>query len=375
MPQPELPPEIIQIILDNFKLTNKLDMRDLCAVSLTCRNLYNLVTPLIYSEVTLSNYDSVDHKFFSFVETMLNNPHLASLLKSYSGTLYPDSSAESSLRFEPLKGWLQNIVNVKTMHLNVAHDLAEIPFPKCPFRLESLDVALFQGNELDIEPFLEDQPDLSSLHFYHFQTTAMRPLSLIACPNLKALTGNSFAAKYILPGRKVVRFEWEYEWDWEAKKPVHLSANSFSEISEELNNLRSLSYNMAGVKLFPQSMFKVINPANAYLRSLRFLEIEAMLPEDWVAIPTLPNLRVLFVLESPNVGVGNASLIKHQALIPGLFTKCPTLQCVDLHNPVFLGKRSCGRWLRGAKGGPVIIPLEVAEKGRTEFLDDDFEDV
>ncbi|KDR74614.1 hypothetical protein GALMADRAFT_157277 [Galerina marginata CBS 339.88] len=374
MPQPELPPEIIQVILDNLRPANKLDMKALCAVSLACRNLYNLVTPLIYSEVTLSNYDSVDDKFFSFVETMLNNPYLASLLKSYNGTLYPDSSPESSLRFEPLKGWLQNIVNVKTLHLNVAHDLAETPFPKCPFRLSSLNVTFFQGNELDIEPFLEDQPDLSFLNFYHFQTAVMRPLSPIACPNLKVLTGNSFAAKYILPGRKVVRFEWEYEWDWKGKKPIHLSANSFSEISEELNNLRSLSYSMAEVKLFPHSMFKVINPANAYLRSLRFLEIEAMLPEDWAAVPTLPNLRVLFVLESPNVGWDNASLINHHALIPGLFTKCPTLQRVNLHNPVSMGNLSCVRWLRGVKI-PLTIPLEVVKKGRTEFPDDNLGDV
>ncbi|KDR74611.1 hypothetical protein GALMADRAFT_558636 [Galerina marginata CBS 339.88] len=357
MPQPELPPEIIQIILDNLRLANMantLDKKALCAVSLACRNLYNLATPLIYSEVTLSNYDSVDHTFFSFVETMLNNPYLASLLKSYNGTLYPHSSLETSLRFEPLKGWLQNIVNVKTMHINVAHDLTKIPFPRCPFRLESLKIIFYKGNELGIEPFLENQPNLSSLYIGLFKTTVMRPLSPLACPNLKVLAGTSFAAEWILPGRKVVRFKWAYQWDWERHHPIHLPANSFSEISEELNNLRSLSYIVADVKMFPSSMFKVINPANAYLRSLRFLEIEGLGGNTDPLKPACPLRRRVF---------------------QWLFTKCPSLQRVDLHNPAFWAKWNCGRWLRGAKGGPVIIPLEVAEKGRTEFLDDNLEDV
>ncbi|KDR74615.1 hypothetical protein GALMADRAFT_558660 [Galerina marginata CBS 339.88] len=237
MPQLELPPEFIQSILDN--LVNERNKNVLCAVSLACRNLHNLATPLIYSNVTISMFDPVNYKFFSFIKTMLNNPHLASLLKSYNGILYPNSS--SSRAFEPLKGWLQNIINVKTMTLCVKHNLVENPFPKCPLRLQSLEVAVFEGNELDIEPFLEDQPDLSYLAFYRFRNVVMRPLSPIACPNLKVLFGNSFTAKSVLPGHKVVRFEWEYDWDWEEDMPIHLPANLFNDISEELNNLRSLT--------------------------------------------------------------------------------------------------------------------------------------
>ncbi|KDR74616.1 hypothetical protein GALMADRAFT_140982 [Galerina marginata CBS 339.88] len=368
MPQPELPPELIHRILDN--LANERNKKALCAVSLACHNLHNIATPLIYSDAAFLNPLSVDNNFFNFVETMLNNPHLASLLKSYAGDLYPKSS---SLRFEPLKGWLQNIVNVKSMCLFVTHNLVKNPFPKCPFRLEFLRVAVFEGNELDIEPFLEDQPDLTSLTFNYFPTAVMRPLSPLACPNLKVLAGNSFAAKSILPGRKIVRFEWEYDWYW-GTGPIHLPANSFSEISEELNYIRSLSYKVE-VKLFPESVFTVINPAAAYLRSLRFLEIEAILPEDWAIIPTLPNLRVVFVLEAPHVALRNASLIQHQTRIPELFSESPTLQRIDLHNPIYMAEnQTCYRWLRGVQIH-FTIPLEVAEKGRTEFLDDNLEDI
>ncbi|KDR74617.1 hypothetical protein GALMADRAFT_558676 [Galerina marginata CBS 339.88] len=268
MPLPTLPLELVQVILDNIH-----DEKDLCAVSLTCHGLYGLATPLLYSNITISKWHNADSQFFRFAETMLNKPHLASFVKSFSGPLKSPSSLSDA--FYPLQGWLQHIVNLKTLRTTLPPTFYQYLFPDCPFLLESLHIGFYGGTEV-IENFLVRQSDLFSLSIARFRPVGSRPLSPLACPNLKVLSGNIYAAKTFFPGRRVLRFVWNYQYG----ESVNVPPTLLSDISEELNNLRSLSYKIADPAYPTHSMFKgALNPPSAFLRSLRFLEVQFMLPE------------------------------------------------------------------------------------------------
>ncbi|KDR74622.1 hypothetical protein GALMADRAFT_140987 [Galerina marginata CBS 339.88] len=339
-----LPPELIYAILDNIREDRKL----LCAVAHTCHALHDHVSPLLYSSVRIRDYVHL----LSFAKTMLNNPNLARLVNSFIGPLLP-----SRFAFQPVQGWLQNIVNLKSLHVMIANHASESPFPQVSFRLTSFEVSCYYGLA-PIESFLESQQDLVFFSPNAFRYLERRPLSPQACQKLKVLRGNIYAARAILPGRRVARFEWIYPQD----EPVQVVAGLLSDISEQLNNLRSLSYRAAGASTGIHSLYAL----PSYLQNLRFLEIQTMHPDDWSSISTLPNLRVLLVLEPSYVLM--SVLDKPQRVID-LFSKCESLQRVDVGGRYYRNTLTCSRWLRGVEK-PIVVSLHVAEHGRMEFLDD-----
>ncbi|KDR74623.1 hypothetical protein GALMADRAFT_558716 [Galerina marginata CBS 339.88] len=340
----DLPLELIFAILDDTRNDRNL----LFAVSFTCQALRDLVSPLLYSNIHIQDYMNLS----AFAEKMLNNSHLASLVISFVGPIIPTKSARVQ---QPPDGWLQNMVNLKSLHLTKRHDNRQ-PFPKVPFRLTSLEVNCSNGLAF-IESFLKDQTNLESISVGSIPDLAYKPLSPLACPNLKVLRGNINAARSILPGRRVARLDWKYTQD----EPIRVSVNLLNHISDELSNLRSLSYSTesSSVGIHPLYIMSTVN-----LRSLRFLEIEIMYPQDWEIISSFPNLRVFLVLEPFGVFM---SMVNQPALISELFSKCATLQRIDV------GRQDkalpCSRWVRD-KSVPNSIPLHIAEEGRMEFLDD-----
>ncbi|KDR74618.1 hypothetical protein GALMADRAFT_157280 [Galerina marginata CBS 339.88] len=356
MPLLTLPLELVHITLNNIRD----HANDLCALSLTCRALHDLASPLLYSNVDISKSNTARaSRFFCFAETMQDNPHLAGLVKAYSGPLYPDSILHT---FKPFTRWFQHIVNLKNLSTILPPNRHDVILPECPFRLESLRLDC-PFSTFTIESFLKSQPDLISLSISDFRPVGSLVVSPLACPKITALRGNIYTAVIFFPGRHVVRFEWDYGY----QESIIIPAELLTKISEQLGKLRSLSYRKASIGLSTHSMFEgPLNRPSVYLQSLRFLEIQVMQLEDWIYIPTLPNLRVLLIAEtSPE----EALVLNQPIRLIGLFSKCGTLQHIDVAGQLYGATDTCFRWLRG-EDKPVSIPLAVAENGRNEFWED-----
>ncbi|KDR74624.1 hypothetical protein GALMADRAFT_157285 [Galerina marginata CBS 339.88] len=343
MPLLDLPSPVIEAILDNIRGYRTL----LKSVSLTCHALHEEVRPFLYSNIRIRD----NSQLFPFAEIMLNDPRLARYVTSFTGPLLPSKS------IRPLhEGWLQNIVNLKSLHIATPWTDTCEPFPKVPFRLTSLELSCPNGLA-PLVSFLKGQPDLVFLSTGTIRHLGKTP-PLLAFPKLKVLCGNINAARELLPGNRVARFEWNYTQD----EPVRVTVNHLNEISDQLNDLRSLTYRAHGTGVGIHPMY--IQPT-VYLRSLRFLEIQIMYPQDWVSIPALPNLRVLLVVEPPGVFM---DMLDQPTRIVELFSRCSTLQRVDVSGPRHRKKRTCSRWVRG-EALPKSVPLRIAERGRMEFLD------
>ncbi|KDR74626.1 hypothetical protein GALMADRAFT_211648 [Galerina marginata CBS 339.88] len=259
----DLPPELVQAILDHIRDDKKL----LYALSITCRFLNPHANRLLYSRVRLHYHPDL----FRFSRTMLDNPRLASSVRSFSGPLFHVRLSEAS---DPLEGWLQNIVNLRYLHLT--------PCPKTQFRLESLEVCYYGARSIPSKDLMQVHPDFVNISNFIFGLLEAWPLSPLAFPGLKVLRGSIYAASAVLPGRKVIRFEWDYLF----KELARVPAEVISSMSDQLDKLRSLSF--WANDMLPIEMFGAL--PNISLKSLRFLEIQKMHEQ----VSSLANPLVLF---------------------------------------------------------------------------------
>ncbi|KAF8873536.1 hypothetical protein CPB84DRAFT_1753227 [Gymnopilus junonius] len=355
-----LPPEIIAYILG---LKQK-DKRLLYHTSLTCRALQTQAEILLYSHIVFGKrqFDTLA----LFARTVLDNPRLGLLVRSYTGpvlaTSIPSSNIPQPSSIQNQQGrsdsWFAKLVNLEELDI-VSTSPGSLP--SCgSTRLIKVDlIGMFTFSE--VEQLLTNQTELTELSIvmdaalsYDSDPT---PFSPLACPNLQLFKGGMNGAQALFPGRHLRRFWWGY-----TPGQLHDDFQLLGRIAPQLAQLRSLTY-------VPENHFHIhpLYHLPDYLPSLRFLELRRIFPEDWLAIPKFPQLIALLVLEPQKLMKG----VMHESeRVLELFTKCPLLERVDIGARDHRVVKACYRFRRGVEK-PEVISLLAAEHGRKEFINDD----